>query len=690
MIPSEKRPYLARLLPVYAVLLLFFEYTAQIFSAFPGISPWYPPVGLLVAYLIYFGPGFLPIHWVFYLISSELTWGKDFPLQVVILHSVTSGLIYTLAAMWIKSGKKQGDLFRGVRSTSTFLVCLTVAALIASLMAVTQYQAFGLLETGESMTEILSFTVGDIIGVMLVAPALLTYIFPAAEEGLLTVWRRVWGRLRPTSILLDLVIPMLVLAAVLIYELCFFGGEHIHLSFVLFAPLVYATVRQGIKGAILFSIVASLFMLTVLAMNESAYNYVLQNQLLMIALTGTGLLLGSMVEEQQAMRHNLQLAERREMLGRMAGKVAHDFNNLLTVINNHTVFALQSGAVQEDPDTRESLEAIQLAGSRAAALTTRLLSFTRFSDTPEISLAVDSTLNKMMALLKSLVGENVSLSFDGRCGDEIIRIGEGQFEQIILNLVINARDSMSDGGHIWVRSRLIRSMANDPILSDLNPAESYIELVVQDDGCGIPRDILDDIFEPFFTTKPLGKGSGLGLSSVRTLVKQANGEILVESTEGKGTSMKLYWPVATPNSDQSVHGLQVPLLDTDGGGIRILIVEDEPSVRKVLSRILTKGGYCVMEAENGEGALELLKAHHTKIDMILTDLIMPGISGIELAEKIASDYQGLRIALMSGYADDELLDRGLEHGQLSLLRKPYTPSEVLRHVRHALDQENQG
>jgi PAS domain S-box-containing protein len=373
-------------------------------------------------------------------------------------------------------------------------------------------------------------------------------------------------------------------------------------------------------------------------------------------------------------------AQKMEAVGRLAGGVAHDFNNLLSVILGYTILALQDltpGAVLYD-----DIQEIKTAAERAAALTRQLLAFSRQQILQPRVVDLAQIIMGMKAMLSRLIGEDIELSTSTTPELGRVLADPGQIEQVVMNLAVNARDAMPDGGKLTIELsnvQLAPTQASSPL--GAVPGD-YVMLAVSDTGMGMDLKTRARIFDPFFTTKEPGKGTGLGLSTVLGIVQQSGGNVSVYSELGAGTTFKVYLPrtdralVAAPGSEPAI---------TLGGTETILLVEDEEQVRVVASAILRRSGYQVLEASNGEEALLLLKDSSVKIELLLTDVVMPRMSGRKLAEQVARLRPALKLLFASGYTDDAVVRHGVLDAGVAFLQKPFTPHALLSKVRQVLD-----
>lgn len=390
----------------------------------------------------------------------------------------------------------------------------------------------------------------------------------------------------------------------------------------------------------------------------------------------------SLVERDQVKEEQLRQSQKMDAIGQLAGGVAHDFNNLLTVITGYSELSLRRMA-NDDP-LRKNIEGITKAGLRAAGLTRQLLAFSRRQMLQAKVLDLNSVVREMDAMLQRLIGENIDLVALLKPSLGQIKADPGQLEQVLLNLVVNARDAMPKGGKITIETGhkyLDETYAREHVA--VQPGR-YVVLTVSDNGVGMDADTQKRIFDPFFTTKPVGKGTGLGLSTVYGIVKQSEGSIWVYSESGRGTTFKVYLPRVdeVTDAEDGMSGLQ----GVHGGSETILIVEDEELVRELAVEILEQCGYVVMAAANGEEGLRICKGFDGRIDLMITDVVMPQMSGRELAERITALRPETCVLYMSGYTDDAIVRHGILEENMSFIQKPFLPDALARKAREVLDQ----
>ena len=389
----------------------------------------------------------------------------------------------------------------------------------------------------------------------------------------------------------------------------------------------------------------------------------------------------TLAEREHEKGEQLRQAQKMEAVGRLAGGVAHDFNNLLTVINGYSDLTLRS--LESQSPLRSRIEEIKKAGERAASLTRQLLAFSRKQMLQPRVLDLNTIIAEVDKMLRRLIGEDVLLEtrLDPSLGQ--VKADPGQIEQILMNLVVNARDALPVGGHITIGTRnryLDRTRING---QEVVKPGHYVVLSVSDDGCGMDSQTQKKIFEPFFTTKEFGKGTGLGLSTVYGIVKQSEGSIWVYSELGKGTTFNIYLPrVDELTAPEEMGETKQPAA---AGRETVLLVEDEPMVRALAREVLEQYGYTVISAADGQEGLDICKAFAGRIDLIITDVVMPRMSGRELAESVASVRPDARILYMSGFTDDAIVRHGMLDKDFPFIQKPFSPELLASKTRELLD-----
>ena len=390
--------------------------------------------------------------------------------------------------------------------------------------------------------------------------------------------------------------------------------------------------------------------------------------------------------ERRQLEEQLRQAQKMEAIGKLAGGVAHDFNNIVTIITGYSDMLL-SQIGPEDP-MRRALEQIKKAGDRAHSLTRQLLAFSRRQMLQPKVLDLNAVVTNLEPMLQRLIGENIELATVMKPGLGQVRADPGLIEQVIMNLAINARDAMPQGGKVLIETdNVVLDEAYARLHLPTQPG-SYVCLAMSDTGCGMDAATQSRIFEPFFTTKEKDKGTGLGLSMVYGIVKQSDGYIWVYSERGQGTTFKIYLPrvVAPADSVQpATHWSALPQ-----GMETVLLVEDEPEVRWLVRDMLQRLCYTVLEARHGIEAQVLGVQHQGPIHLLITDVVMPQMSGREIAERLTSEHPETKVLYMSGYTDDAVVRHGVLTADIAFLQKPFTPEALARKVREVLDGPTSG
>jgi PAS domain S-box-containing protein len=382
------------------------------------------------------------------------------------------------------------------------------------------------------------------------------------------------------------------------------------------------------------------------------------------------------VTRQRQLEEEFRQAQKMEAVGRLAGGIAHDFNNLLTVIGASSDFLLhdlRGHSTSLSADVRE----IKAATNRAASLTKQLLAFSRRQLVQPQMLDLNAVVAEMETMLRRLIGEDTILTTEYADDIGLVKLDRGQLEQVVVNLVVNARDAMLGGG-------TIRLCTGCETIETDGVAVDWVTLVVADSGIGMDEATRDRIFEPFFTTKEQGKGTGLGLSTVYGIVKASGGDIVIESELGEGTEFRLQFPRADDDAVATVVESTAP--DSVRGYETVLLVEDEEPLRRLTRRILESRGYTVLDAANGHEAIRVLATAQTRVDLLLTDVVMPGMGGRELVERVIPVYPWLRVLFMSGYTEDTMLQHRIAELGIAVVEKPFTRDDLALAVRYTLDR----
>jgi signal transduction histidine kinase len=387
-------------------------------------------------------------------------------------------------------------------------------------------------------------------------------------------------------------------------------------------------------------------------------------------------------EEKALLQEQLRQSQKMEAIGKLAGGVAHDFNNLLTVIQGYSELILKG----LNPDNRlcQDVREILNASERASSLTRQLLAFSRKQVLQPKVLDLNLHVSNMDKMLRRMIGEDIELVTLLAKDLGRIKADPGQIEQVILNLAVNAKDAMLSGGKLTIQTANVELDENYARSHIIVTPGNYVILSVSDTGVGMTPEIKERIFEPFFTTKEKGKGTGLGLSTVYGIVQQSGGNIWVYSEPGLGTTFKIY----LPRIEEGTESLRPAAVSTKplGGSETILLVEDEEMVRKLACTVLEKNGYRVLEAPNGEEALRIAQEHSAKqIHLMITDVVMPRMSGRELADCLESVRPEMKVLYMSGYTDDAIIHHGVLDPGIAYIQKPFAPDVLALKVREVLD-----
>jgi two-component system, cell cycle sensor histidine kinase and response regulator CckA len=390
------------------------------------------------------------------------------------------------------------------------------------------------------------------------------------------------------------------------------------------------------------------------------------------------------ITERRHLEEQLRHSQKMDAIGQLAGGVAHDFNNLLTAIQGYA--DLLADKIVGENDKEADLNEIRIAARRAATLTRQLLAFSRKQHLNPKTLRVADVVAGIVPMLTRLVGETIELK-TMTSGRGVVVADEGQLEQVLVNLIVNARDAMPRGGRITIETS---DAALDHDHASHHPgmaAGRYVMLAVSDTGCGMDQRTRERIFEPFFSTKPKDQGTGLGLATVYGIVKQTGGHIRVYSETGLGTTLRIYLPLS---GELVATNTASPRIVPAGGTERILLVEDEEMVRQYVHRMLRRKGYSVMVAATPKEALVIAEGQSAPIDLLLTDVVLPGMNGPALASELRRTQPACRVLYMSGYTANAMLDQGWHEGEIDFLQKPFTQDALGGKVREILDRTPTG
>lgn len=382
-------------------------------------------------------------------------------------------------------------------------------------------------------------------------------------------------------------------------------------------------------------------------------------------------------EERAQLEQQLEFSQRMESIGRLAGGIAHDFNNLLTVINGYSEVLLGDHSKHE-ADAR-ILEQIKKAGNRAAELTQSLLTFSRRQAVRQVPVTIGMLVEDSAEMIRSVLGENIVLELELEDSNKKVFADPGQLQQVLLNLVVNAKDAMPDGGKLTIicRETIISPEAAIPLKIETG---TYIEMAVSDDGIGMDSNISKHIFDPFFTTKDTG--TGLGLSTVYGIIQQSMGAIRVNSEKGGGSTFTVYLPET--DIEEKSQETEEFFLTLENKSYSIMVVENEKEIKEYTSSVLEKAGHRLITAASGVEALDLLAELDKPVDLLITDVMMKGMNGGELADLITKKYPGILVLYISGYPEDELVLQGIQRGTESFLAKPFSPVQLLNRINQIM------
>jgi PAS domain S-box-containing protein len=387
------------------------------------------------------------------------------------------------------------------------------------------------------------------------------------------------------------------------------------------------------------------------------------------------------ITERKQLEEQLRQSQKLEGVGQLAGGIAHDFNNILTVINGYSELLIPK--LSMDKALQKIVNEIKTAGERAASLTAQLLAFSRHQVTKPQIININKALESINKMLNRLIGENIEIKSSLNKEIYSVKIDPGQFDQIIINLVVNARDAMPDGGRLTIETKNIyldESYSKQHV--SVNPGD-YVLLSISDTGEGMNEETRQRIFEPFFTTKELGKGTGLGLATVYGIVKQVGGNIWVYSESHQGTTFKIFFPAI--KGEAPIGKVLQKAADSLNGSETILIVEDDPAVRELTCGFLESYGYDVLESRDVDHAIEIAKTSGVTIHLLITDVIMPKMSGRQLANEIQLLLPQIKVLFVTGYADNSIIHHGILDEGVNLLTKPFSPNDLANSVRKILN-----
>jgi two-component system cell cycle sensor histidine kinase/response regulator CckA len=643
-----------------------------------SVSPVWPATGISLAALLALGsrvwPGILlGAFW-----ASVTTQGSFLTAAAIAASNTLEGLLGAFLVNRFANGRKA---FLRPQDVFKFAALAMLSTMAAATFGVTILATGGHASWTDYGSLWLTWWVGHAAGALLVTPLLLLWWSDHALR---------WNRQQWLE--LTVWVLMLCLVARTVFGPLFGIGHS--LAFLCIPLVVWIAFRFGpretatgtllLAGLVLWGTLQGYGPYAALAANTS----MLRLHAYMGSLEVMALSIAAAISERErlmeVLRHSqeqLRQAQKMEAVGRLAGGVAHDFNNILTAIIGYSDLALR----QLPPEVawRGHVEEIKRAGERAAALTRQLLAFSRRQMLKPQLLDLNSVVADTASILRRLIGEDIEFVTALEPGLGIVRADPGQLEQVLINLVVNARDAMDGGGWLTISTANV-NLDRPQVHGDVSiPPGRYVGMTVNDTGKGMDEEILAHIFEPFFTTKEPGKGTGLGLATVYGIVKQSEGYITVDSTRGAGSQFAIFLPRCDlPEASLQATLMSPRLAPLSRGAETILVVDDEQVVRGLVSTVLADLGYRVVQAANGDEALVWAGRHVEQVHLLLTDVVMPGMNGIQLAEHLCRQRPQCRVLFMSGYSSDVVAAPVLT-GQ-ELLRKPFTPEGLARRVRQAL------
>ena len=649
-----------------------------------SVTPLWPPAGLAVA-SVYLGgyrllPGVMLASFAFNLTRSPVYWAAAIGVVQVIPPWI--------AVRMLRALRFDPSLERVRDPLVLSLVVAPAGAVIAAVVSVTLQYVGGSVAPGGFTDALVLWWLRDWLGVVVTATLILAWV-----KGRRIVWT--WSRMAEAIGL----VTTLFLSAQLMFGLWgIFAERDVPIAFVFFPIVGWAGLRFGPRGAATLVALLASFALAIVGLGVGPFAAfpVEFTQLLLFCFLLLGSLSGQvlaaiMAERDDALERRLMLEEqlrhsqKMEAVGRLAGGIAHDFNNLLTAIIGYTEIVLTS--LDPKDERRADAEEIARAAMRAADLTKQMLAFSRRQVLQPKIIDLNTALSKVEPMLRRVIGEDIVMTVTGKAATPHVRVDPGQVEQVVMNLVVNARDAMPQGGRLTVETADAvldeAAVADQP---DVKPGP-YVMLSVTDSGVGMPPEVRARIFEPYFTTKDVGKGTGLGLSTAYGIVRQSDGHITVSSELGLGTTFRIY----LPRSEAPPPAVVDPSVEKmPGGPEHILLVEDDPSVRRLSKELLVRLGYSVTEAASGRAGWALGSDDTRHFDLALCDVILGDMSGPAVAEALRALRPSIRVMYMSGYMDEAIVKTGvLDEGQ-PFLRKPFTPMQLAKKVRELLDEPESG
>jgi signal transduction histidine kinase len=643
------------------------------------ITPLWPPAGLAVALTFLFGYRVLPGI----ALGSLLLGVTRYSWPVAALIAAAQMVQPVVDVRILRALRFDPRLDRVRDPLIVILAAGPAGSLIAATVSIGILQLTDRIPNGALAYQWALWWMRDWLGVTVTAPLVFAWVFRREMK-----WS--WPRVAEGAALL----LVLLLSSQLMFGLAgMFARRNLPIGFLFFPIVGWAGLRFGARGAATVTAIVAALSIWVAGLRLGPFvNYPVE--LVHTLLFGffslgslSGLLLAAiMAEREDALAKRLQLEEqlrhsqKMEAVGRLAGGIAHDFNNLLTAIIGYTEIVLHS--LDPKDDRRADAEEIGRAAMRAADLTRQMLAFSRRQVLQPKIIDLNTALAKVEPMLRRMIGEDIVLTVNGRAAHPFVRVDPGQVEQVVMNLVVNARDAMPKGGRLIVETAdATLDAAAVADMPDARPGD-YVMLLVADTGVGMSPDVRARIFEPYFTTKDVGKGTGLGLSTAYGIVRQSDGHIALSSEPGLGTTFRIYLPrsEAPPAAAADAAAEQMP-----EGAEHILLVEDDSSVRRLAKELLVRLGYSVTEAASGRAGLALGSDDTRHFDLAVCDVILGDMSGPAVAEALSALRPSIRVLYMSGYTDEAIVRTGVLDEGKPFLQKPFTPLQLSKKIREVLD-----
>jgi signal transduction histidine kinase/ActR/RegA family two-component response regulator len=649
-----------------------------------AVTPIWPPVGLAVAVTYIGGYRLLPgiVLGSFALGLMHNAW----PLAALLAIAQLAQPVIDVRIM--RALQFDPKLERVRDSIIVSLAAAPAGSFVAALLAAILNVSFGGRPFDALPYDFVLWWLRDWLGVMITAPLVFAWIY-----GRRIGWT--WPRISE-AIALFLV---LFFSAQLMFGLWgVFANRDVPIAFVFFPIVGWAGLRFGARGSTTTVAIISAFAIAIAGMGMGPFAAfpVEFTQFLLFAFLAlgslSGLLLAAIIAERDdaltkrlLLEEQLRHSQKMEAVGRLAGGIAHDFNNLLTAIIGYTEIVLTS--LDPTDERRADAEEIGRAAMRAADLTRQMLAFSRRQVLQPKIIDLNTALGKVEPMLRRVIGEDIVMTVTGKATSAFVRVDPGQVEQVVMNLVVNARDAMPQGGRLTVETG--DAMLDEVALADSPEAKpgSFVLLSVSDTGTGMSPEVRARIFEPYFTTKDVGKGTGLGLSTAYGIVRQSEGHISVSSEIGLGTTFRIY----LPRSEAPAQTVEQSAGETMPNGTEhILLVEDDPSVRRLSTELLIRLGYSVTQAASGRAGLALGSDDTRHFDLALCDVILGDMSGPAVAEALSALRPSIRVLYMSGYTDEAIVRTGVLDEGKPFLQKPFTPMQLAKKIREVLDEPETG